>query len=113
MCVLLQRCQKDTFTNDQRALSRFFFNASRNRDTADLLRDVVFDDTSGYPRSAELDVAILRLQTTGAIGRDNPAYARNSINIRDATMKKAGTMTPTETAQLAVLEARFEDELCA
>lgn len=110
--LLLQTSSEKAFSNDPVALGRFFYAASCDPETAGLLGSVIFSTTSGYPRSRELDDAIRRLQTTGAIGRDNPSYARNAIGIGPADESELKALSQRETEQFNKLRERFANELC-
>ena len=70
-----------TFTNNRHQLHQTFYNLSREPKYRSYLSELRFSHRTGYPYSDELDEILGSLQLTGVLGRFNPMYQVNIINI--------------------------------
>ena len=109
---LIEASGKKSFLNDHRKLGSFFYNAYKNPKTSDLFENVFFIDTLGYPSSNQLDDAIRLLQLTGVIGRPNPIYLTNTINLTHVDVDRIPFTSPEEKQKFVHLLNAFKKELC-
>ncbi len=109
---LVKACGKREFVNDHRKLGRFFYNASLASETAALFEDVLFNDSLGYPSSNKLDEVFRDMQLTGIIGRPNPMYMTNTINLSPVNVDDLHFKSESEMPQFKQLLTMFTCELC-
>lgn len=109
---LVRACGKWAFVNDHRKLGHFFYNAYLMSETAGLFEDVLFNDSLGYPSSNKLDEAFRDLQLTGIIGRPNPMYMTNTINVSPVNVDDLNFKSESEMQQFKQLLTMFTSELC-
>ncbi|NQS98662.1 MAG: hypothetical protein HQ591_09420 [candidate division Zixibacteria bacterium] len=70
-----------SFPNDHEKIHRTFYELSKNPHFKKYFSEVLFSNELGYLFSDEIDSVINIFHLSGILGRPNPTYRENSINI--------------------------------